>query len=338
MGALVNGLTGRADAAERLALIAERSTFSGSPGDGSGSFESARAVLRAAMARHGPDEMLANARLAVTTEPVTSPWRPMALYGLAAAHVMHGEFANADAVLAEAIDGAAVAGTSPYYGLAMRSSLAIVGGDWQTAERLAQESHAAIEATHLRDVATAIHVHAVSARVAIHHGDVARGREELVHAQLVRPLASYAMPWTAVGALVELARAYLAIADTAGARTVVAEAEGVLRRRPDIGLFTERVGELRRQVDEAVISLAGPSTLTAAELRVLPLLSTHLTLKEIAERLTNSRSTIHSHAVSIYAKLEVSGRSEAVERAIELGLLEPFPGLRLTARSQPDGD
>ena len=200
------------------------------------------------------------------------------------------------------------------------------GGDWQTAERLARESHAAIDATHLRDVATAIHVHAVTARVAIHRGDIARGREELVHAQLVRPLASYAMPWTAVGALIELARAYLAIADTAGARTAVAEAEAVLRRRPDLGLFTERVGELRRQVDEAASSLAGPSTLTAAELRVLPLLSTHLTFQEIADRLSNSRSTIHSHAVSIYAKLEVSGRSEAVERAIELGLLEPFPG------------
>ena len=338
VGALVNGLTGRAEAAERLALVAERSTFAGSPGDGSASFESARAILRAAMARHGPDDMLANAQLAVAAEPATSPWRPMALYGLGAAHVLRGEFAEADAVLAEAVDGAALAGTSPYYGLAMRSSLAMAGGDWRTAERLARESHAAIDATRLRDVATAIHVHAVCARVAIHRGDIARGRDELVHAQLVRPLASYAMPWTAVGALIELARAYLAIADTAGARTAVAEAEAVMRRRPDLGLFTERVVELRRQVDEAASSLAGPSTLTPAELRVLPLLSTHLTFQEIADRLSNSRSTIHSHAVSIYAKLGVTGRSEAVERAIELGLLEPFPGLRLTTWSQPEPD
>ena len=109
-----------------------------------------------------------------------------------------------------------------------------------------------------------------SARVAIHRGDSARGREELVHAQLVRPLASYALPWTAVGALIELARAYLAIADTAGARTAVAEAEAVVRRRPDLGLLTDRLAELRRQVDAAASSLAGPSTLTPAELRVLP--------------------------------------------------------------------
>jgi LuxR family maltose regulon positive regulatory protein len=143
------------------------------------------------------------------------------------------------------------------------------------------------------------------------------------------------LPWITIAALIEIARAYLALADTAGARTAVAEAEAVLRRRPDLGLLSDRLLELRRQVDSATSSLAGPSTLTPAELRVLPLLSTHLTFQEIADRLVNSRSTIHSHVMSIYAKLEVTGRSEAVERAIELGLLEPFPGLRLTTRSQP---
>jgi LuxR family maltose regulon positive regulatory protein len=79
VGAFVNGVTGRAEAAERLAHIAERSTFAGRPGDGSASFESARAILRAAMARRGPDDMLANSRLAVEAEPATSPWRPLAL-------------------------------------------------------------------------------------------------------------------------------------------------------------------------------------------------------------------------------------------------------------------
>ena len=338
VGALVNGVTGRAEAAERLALIAEGTTFRGSPGDGSASFESARAIVRAAMARRGPDDALANAQLAVAIEPATSPWRPLALYGLGAGHIMRGDFAAADTVLAGAIDAAAVAGTSPYYGLALRSTLAMARADWHTAERVIRESHAALDAMQLRDVAMAIHVHAAAARVAIHRGDITRGREELVHAQLVRPLASYALPWTAVGALIELARAYLAIADAAGARTAVSEAEAVLRRRPDLGLLADRLAELRRQVDSAASSMSGPSTLTAAELRVLPLLSTHLTFQEIANRLFNSRSTIHTHAMSIYAKLAVSGRSEAVERAIELGLLEPFPGLGLMARSQPDRD
>jgi LuxR family maltose regulon positive regulatory protein len=328
LGALINGLAGRARAAQRLAQLADRSTFASDPKDGSSSFESARAVVRAAMAQRGTEDVLSNAQMAVASEPEISPWRPLALYGLGAAHIMQGDLARADSVLADAIDGAGVAGTSPYYGLALRSSLAMAGGDWRLADRLARESHAALDAIRLRDVATAIHVHAVAARAAIHHGDIASGRRELVHAQLVRPLASSALPWTAVGALSDLARAYLAIADTAGAQTVVAEADAVLRRRPQLGLFGDRLIELRQQVQSAATSLAGPSTLTRAELRVLPLLSTHLSYQEIGDRLFNSRHTIHAHAASIYAKFEVTGRSEAVDRAIALGLLEPFPGVR----------
>ena len=77
VGALVNGLCGRPEAAERLALVAERSTFAGIPGDGSASFESARAILRAAMARRGPDDVLANVRnWPWRPRPTTSPWRP----------------------------------------------------------------------------------------------------------------------------------------------------------------------------------------------------------------------------------------------------------------------
>jgi LuxR family maltose regulon positive regulatory protein len=208
--------------------------------------------------------------------------------------------------------------------------------DWHTAERVIRVSHAALDAMQLRDVAMAIHVHAAAARVAIHRGDITRGREELVHAQLVRPLASYALPWTAVGALIELARAYLAIADAAGARTAVSEAEAVLRRRPDLGLLADRLAELRRQVDSAASSMSGPSTLTPAELRVLPMLSTHLMFEEIADRLHVSKHTVKAQVVSIYGKLGVSSRGEAVDRAIEIGLLEPFPGLRFARRPQRD--
>ena len=288
------------------------------------------------MARHGPDDVLANSRQAVAAVPTTSPWRPMAMYGLGAAHAMRAEHLLADAVLAEAVEAAGVAGTSPYYGLALRASVAMSAGDWRAAERLADDSHAAFDATHLRDVATAIHVHAVAARAAIHGGDRTRALEEVTHAQLVRPLASYVLPWMAVAALSELARAYLAMADSAGARLAVSEAEAVVRRRPDLGDFSGRLVELRQQANAAANSLAGPSTLTPAELRILPLLSTNLTLQEIADRLSNARSTVHTHAASIYAKLEVSGRSEAIERAIELGLLDPFPGLRLTSWRQGD--
>ena len=69
-------------------------------------------------------------------------------------------------------------------------------------------------------------------------------------------------------------------------------------------------------------SAAGASALTAAELRLLPMLATHQSFPEIAGEMFLSRHTIKSQAVSIYRKLGASSRSQAVARSRELGLLE----------------
>ena len=66
----------------------------------------------------------------------------------------------------------------------------------------------------------------------------------------------------------------------------------------------------------------GASALTAAELRLLPLLSTHLSLREIAGELFLSRHTVKSEVTSLYRKLGVSSRSQAVARSRELALLK----------------
>lgn len=62
--------------------------------------------------------------------------------------------------------------------------------------------------------------------------------------------------------------------------------------------------------------------MTAAELRLLPLLSTHLSFPEIAQELFVSRHTVKSQATSLYRKLGAASRSQAVARSRELGLLE----------------
>jgi LuxR family maltose regulon positive regulatory protein len=64
------------------------------------------------------------------------------------------------------------------------------------------------------------------------------------------------------------------------------------------------------------------SALTSAELRILPLLMTHLSLAGIADRLFVSRHTVKSQVESIYRKFGAHTRSDAVTRARELGLLE----------------
>jgi LuxR family maltose regulon positive regulatory protein len=63
-------------------------------------------------------------------------------------------------------------------------------------------------------------------------------------------------------------------------------------------------------------------SLTSAELRLLPYLATHLTFPEIGNRLFLSRNTVKTEAVSIYRKFGASSRSEAIERAIEVGLVD----------------
>ena len=55
---------------------------------------------------------------------------------------------------------------------------------------------------------------------------------------------------------------------------------------------------------------------------MVPLLTTHLSFPEIAAELFLSPSTIKSQALSLYRKLGVSSRSQAVARARELALLE----------------
>jgi LuxR family transcriptional regulator, maltose regulon positive regulatory protein len=77
-----------------------------------------------------------------------------------------------------------------------------------------------------------------------------------------------------------------------------------------------------RLANERDSSVPGASALTGAELRLLPLLSTHLSFPEIAGEFCLSRNTIRSQAMSIYQKLGASSRSQAVARSRELGLLE----------------
>jgi len=66
-------------------------------------------------------------------------------------------------------------------------------------------------------------------------------------------------------------------------------------------------------------SLVDP--LTAREMEVLTLLTQRLSNKEIARKLVVSPDTVKTHTLSIYAKLDVHGRRQAVDKARAMGLL-----------------
>jgi LuxR family maltose regulon positive regulatory protein len=194
---------------------------------------------------------------------------------------------------------------------------------WSRAEILADQARTVFRPAGIEESYATPLVCAVQARAALHRGDVPAARRELVDAQRLRQLQTYAMPHIATQTRIELARVHLALGDLAGARTLIREIDELLRRRPDLGTLGDEAQALRARLSrERSLSASGTPALTAAELRLLPMLATHLTFPQIAAELFLSRHTVKSQACSVYRKLGASSRTQAVARSQELALLE----------------
>jgi LuxR family maltose regulon positive regulatory protein len=123
-------------------------------------------------------------------------------------------------------------------------------------------------------------------------------------------------------ARIELTRVHLALADVAGARTLMREIDEILRRRPHLGTLVGEAAELRALLaQQRGTSAVGASALTAAELRLLPLLSTHLSFPEVGEELFLSTHHQESGAVDLPQARRRLARP-AVAQARKVGLLE----------------
>ena len=81
----------------------------------------------------------------------------------------------------------------------------------------------------------------------------------------------------------------------------------------DSGVLGPSLTAVLKAVDEAAVPAGITATpLTAAEIRVLRYLPTHLSLAAIAANLFVSRNTVKTHAIAVYRKLGVSSRPDAV--------------------------
>jgi LuxR family maltose regulon positive regulatory protein len=329
-GVWMHALRGRPDAAERWALAVEASRVEGPMPDGS-PFEAWAASVRALLCAKGVEQMQIDAELAESRLTVASPWRPSCVLLQGMAVLFSGDLDRAETILDQAAE-AAVAGGAVWVGVVARSQRALL--ELERGDLAAAESELALARAFIDDassgdyVVTAILL-AVTARVAIAKGQGARARQALVSAQRMRPMMTHALSWFAVQARLELAKAHLALSDTRGAAVLYHEAEDVLHRRPRLGTLVAEAEDVRLKLSRVAPQSSGwASTLTAAELRLLPLLTTHLSFREIAERLFVSRNTVKTQAISVYRKLDSSSRSEAIDRAIELGLVDAAPASR----------
>jgi LuxR family maltose regulon positive regulatory protein len=324
-GAFVHALRGRPEQADRYWYALEHSEFKGAMPDGSPSPESWAAIVRALLCRHGVERMETDAREALAELAPSSFWRPIALELLGVSLLFAGDLERAEEVLVETADEAAGSGAI-YAGVVAHAELALLNLDRDDVERAESELAAAramVEDQPIEEYVPAVIYLAASARAALARGQAATARSLLVRAMRMRPQLTHAIPWFGVQTRIELARAHLAIGDVEGARTLSREAADVIGQRPQLGTLRAQAHELHDQLaNVATFEDGWASTLTAAELRLLPLLTTHLSFREIAERLFVSRNTVKSQAISVYRKLDASSRSEAIERALELGLVD----------------
>ena len=317
-------LSGDAVAAQRWAAVADAASFDLVPLDGSASFASARAMFRAALADAGVEEMLTNARFAVDAEPAWSPWRGTAVGLLAEADLLAGDLDGARIALEETAAIGPTEDNADNYvmGQGVLAQLAMDAGHWEEAAEHVGNALAAVRDHRMDDYPTSVRAHAAAARLAVHRGQREQAQRDLTRAMRARPFVTSAIPFLAVGSRLELARVHLSMGDLPGARHLLREVDDLLLERPGLGVLVDQAAELHETLAAtADLGVAGASPLSPAELRVLPYLQTHLTFREIAERLFVSRNTVSSQVTAIYRKLGVSSRTEAVDRALAIGLI-----------------
>ena len=323
--AWVRALTGRPADAERWLGLAEGATSTIPLSDGSATIEPWVATLRAGMMPDGLEQALADADLAVNQLSPDSGWMPAALCLRGAAHALLGATDRAVEDLTAAVRVGLASGAAEVVILAQAQLglLAANQGAWGEAGQRARAAQALVEEAGLGDYSSSALAYVAMARVALHEARPEDARAALTRAHRLRPLLDHGIPWLTIQVGLELARAHLALADAGAARTILTETERVLELRPHMGSLIEDARELRERLAATSGSEgAWAMSLTGAELRLLPYLATHLMFPEIASRLFISRNTVKTEAVAIYRKLGVSSRSEAIERAVEVGLLE----------------
>jgi LuxR family transcriptional regulator, maltose regulon positive regulatory protein len=320
---LYNAISGRAAEADRWSDAAERASYEGTLPDGSASIDAWRALLRAQRCRQGVARMRADAELAVATVARGSQFWPNALLLLGVARLMAGEVDEADELFADVVEEGVALGAADGVAVALseRAAIAVGRGAWVQAEELTNRAVRFVRQTRTEEYTTSAIVHALAARVALHRGDAPGAEDFLARAQRQRLRLTHALPHLATQTRLELARAYLMRADAAGVSTMLREIDAILRRQPDLGTLGGQADELRASLTTMRAEAPGASTLTEAELRLLPYLGTHLSFREVGERLFVSRHTVKSHAMAVYRKLNVTSRNEAVERSRALGLL-----------------
>jgi LuxR family maltose regulon positive regulatory protein len=315
---------GRREESERFLQLAESLPYAGRLPDGSAAVESETTIIRATFGYGSVKSMVATAsRSAELETEQDSPWR-MALVKMALGQssYLSGDISTARKSLDEAL--AMVTVDQPLWRIGALYLLSVVATDegrLDEAESLAREARSLVETCIPHGSRETSAVYIALGRVFAERGKLDEAQTELERGLSARR-SQDVNPWPTLLGLLSLARVREARGDRAGARMLLDEARDVVEAYSDAGIFPEllerqehELGQ-RRQRETALTEV-----LTDRELAVLRLFDGDDTYRQIGQSLYVSVNTVKTHVRSIFRKLGVSSRDEALERARERALI-----------------
>ncbi|HKR98833.1 MAG TPA: LuxR C-terminal-related transcriptional regulator [Candidatus Dormibacteraeota bacterium] len=310
--AWVSALTGEPERAAHFAEAARRGSWEGPMPDGTASLESALAIMSSAFGHDGISRMHSGAQRAVDLEHGSSQHRAIALELLGVALKLEGDLAGARDVLREAVRLAGDTST----GAMSLTYLALVSlreGDEDTALCHAQRAHAIAELPRMRANLASVLTYSVMAHLLARRHEIDGAAAAVERANALLPLLTEGFWWMMIETRILLAPALHALGRGEEAVARLDEAEALLAEHPDAGRLPEWHADAVRELHAADRRPARSQALSDAERRILHLLATELTLRDIGRELYLSLNTVKTHTHSIYRKLGVSSRAEAVQ-------------------------
>ena len=283
------------------------------------------AVLTIVIGRGGLGEAIQLASAALDGLAPGSPFRSAAAFICGVALTLRREFVLGEQRLVEAGRVAAAldvpiieADSASWLG-----TLALLAGDVDRAARLIDQASYQIRRHRLDRLAYSAHCVTAQGLAEAIRGDRAAAAATLSTARMMMSGVSDIAPWFHVCGRLIQARTAVLLGDGATARVLLREAQAHMTPELAASLAQDLLDDTQQALRRLDADSVPGAALTTAELRVLQFMPTHLSFPEIGEHLFLSRNTVKTHALSIYRKLGVTSRSDAVAAAQRHGLLEP---------------
>jgi ATP/maltotriose-dependent transcriptional regulator MalT len=316
--AWICALGGQREESARFLTLAESIPYEGPLPDGTASMESGMTILRATFGYGGVRSMVETARRAAVLEPGGgSPWAALVRFTLGSSLYLSGETSQAR----KPLEGALVLteDVQPLVRVVTLSFLSFVATDegrLEEAESRARAAQSLVERLRPYRIPQTSLAPIALGRALAERGRLEQAQKELESGLSARSRLPGLSPWPTLVGLLALAPVRAARGDRAGGRAALAEARTILEAFPDAGIFPELLERQERKLRsrrprEGQLN----GELTERELDVLRLLGSELSTKQMAQSLYVAPSTVRTQIKSIYRKLGVSSRDEAVEEA-----------------------